>query len=762
MPNSMQGPEAPRAPAAADAEGARNVVRPVADRSAGERRAYARTSYDVTIGDIARTLVDGRWTVIALTAAALALAGLYLVVTTPTYDSSILIQVEGQSRPVSAFQDLAALFQEATPTEGEMRILRSRTLLGAVVADLDLDIETRPRTFSFLGEAIARRHRGSEPAPAPFGLRRYAWGGERLRVERVTVSDALLNEKLTLTALEGGRYRIAAADGAALAEGVVAKEAKGAAGDRTVELLVSELVARPGTEFTVVRRRSIDVIEGLQRGLRIAEQGRTTGLVEIALSGSDASRIAAILDAVAATYLRQSVERTSAEAAKTLRVLEGQLPVLKANLEKSERALNAFHRKNGTVNLSAEGQAMLQRLVEIERAIGENDVAHAELARRFTAGHPEVPVIGEKIRRLEEQRTVVEKRLRALPDLELEETRLSRQMRVATELYLLVLNRAEELRIVKSGWIGNVRVLERAAVPSHPASPMRGLVLTLGLLLGLGSGVAAVLLRDSMGRGVKDPDEIESEVGLAVLATIPRSAAQRKLARRARRGTVLPLAIAEPLDTAVEDLRGLRTSVQYALRQSRNNVVGVTGLAPCAGKSFVSVNLAHLLAAADRRVLLVDGDLRRGGLHRQFGVEGEPGLADLLGGKAELDAAVRSSGTRGLDVLPAGTLVPNPAELLAGDRLQQVLTELGRRYEVVIVDTPPVLSVADSALVGRHAGVNLLVLRAGEHTTREISTALNRLVQGGVVVRGAVLNEVRPSLGRRRAWYREYYAGMTH
>jgi tyrosine-protein kinase Etk/Wzc len=580
-------------------------------------------------------------------------------------------------------------------------------------------------------------------------------------VQRLAVSDTLVEKALTLTALENGRYRITADDGTVLVEGELGNPAAGTDGERRVELLVSELTARPGTEFTLVKRRGIDVVERLQQALRIAEQGRNTGLVEIALSGTDAARVAATLDAVSSTYLRQTVERTSAEAAKTLRVLEAQLPVLKSNLEKAERSLNAFHRRSGTVNLTLEGQGMLQRIVEIDRAIAESDVRASELGRRYTEQHPEIPVLAEKSRRLLEQRAAMEARLRTLPELELEATRLSRQVRVATELYLLVLNRSEELRIVKSGWIGSVRVLERAAVPSHPASPKGGMVLTLAVLLGLMGGVAAVLIRDAVTRGVKDPEDIERGAGLAVLATIPRSRAQRRLARRGRRGTVPALAVAEPADAAVEDLRALRTSVQFALRQGRNNVVGVSGLAPRAGKSFVSVNLAHLLAAADGRVLLVDGDLRRGGLHRHFGVEGQPGLADVLSGAAELDAAVRPSGTPGLDLLPAGTLVARPAELLAGDRLQHVLSDLGRRYSVVIVDTPPILAVADSALVGRHAGVNLLVLRAGEHSVREISYALRRLVQGGVAVKGAILNDVRPSLGRygRSHHYRRYEAG---
>jgi tyrosine-protein kinase Etk/Wzc len=606
-----------------------------------------------------------------------------------------------------------------------------------------------------VGEAVVRRFGAAALAPAQFGLSRFAWGGERIRVKRLTVPEALLGEPLTLTALEGGRYRVEASDGTALVAGDVGTPATGTEGERRVELLVTELTARPGTEFTLTKLRRIDVIEGLQESLRILEQGKHTGLVVVTLAGQDPAQVAVILDAVASNYLRQSVERTSAEAANTLQILEAQLPVLKSNLDKAERALNAFRQRNGTVNLSLEAEAMLQRIGEIDRQIAENEVRSAEL-RRHTEQHPDAVALADRTERLRSQRAAMETRMRALPDMELQSTRLSRQVRVATELYMLVLNRSEELRIVKSGWIGNARVLEQAVVPYRPVSPKYGFVLVLALLLALGAGIAVALVRDAFDRGARDPDEIEAGAGLAVLATIPHSSAQRRLARRARRGRLPALSVVEPGDAAVEGLRGLRTSVQFALLQSHNNVITIGGLAARAGKSLVSVNLAHLLAAADGRVLLVDGDLRRGVLHRYFGVEAEPGLADVVSGASPLEPALHATDNPNLDLLPTGKLLANPAELLAGVPFQQLLAELGRRYKVVVVDTPPLLSVTDSALVGRHAGTNLLVLRAGENSVREISSVLRRLAQNGVAIKGAILNDVR------RPWGRYGVAGRYH
>lgn len=722
--------------------------------------APAQAQGEPTILDLSRTLIERRWIVIAVTAAGLALSLAYGFVTPPIFASSVLIQVEGRSRPVTAFQDLAALFQEATPTEGEMRIMRSRTLLEAVVEELRLDVAVRPRTMGSFGAALARRHQGAAPAPAPFGLARFAWGGERMIVDRLAVSDAMVGQPLVVTVLGGGRYRVAANDGAAFGEGVVGEIFAGGEGERTIEVLLSDVTARPGTEFTIEKRRRTDVVEGLQKSLRISEQGRHTGLVEVALAGHDPVRVAAILDAVSSSYRRQSIERTSAEAAKTLAVFEAQLPVLKRNLERAERALNAFHRRNGTANLSLGGEGVLDRLSEVDRAIAENDLRRAELSHR-SEKHPDVAMLESRARQLSAQRAAMEARIRELPQLELESTRLTRELRVATDLYMLVLNRSEELRIVKSGWIGNVRVLEQAAVPSKPSSPRRGVALALGAIIGLAGGIGLALVRSALDRGARNPSDIETGAGLAVLATIPQSAQQRRLDRRGRRGRLSALSAAKPRDAATEDLRSLRTSVQFALRGSRNNIVGISGLAPKAGKSFVSVNLAHLLAAAEGRVLLVDGDLRRGGLHRYFDLEAKPGLADVLSGAEPVETALRRTDMPNLDLLPTGTLPAHPSELLAGERLKQLLADLGQRYSVVVVDTPPILSVSDFTLVGRHAGVNLLVIRPGEHSVGEISYVLKRLVQQGVAIRGGVLNGMRRSIrsyGEARR-YGGYFAG---
>lgn len=739
--------------------------RPFGDASAtrvNHREGQAQIPDAPSVTQLAWTLLEYRWTVLLAVALALGLAALRLFVGTPTYDGSVLVQVEGRTKTVPGFAEVSPLFDRESPAEAEMRIMKSRPLLQSVVDELQLDLEARPKTLPVMGAALARRHRGPGLAEPPFGhLTSYAWGGERIAVARLDVPPELLGLPLTLTALEDGRYQVATPEQRVILEGTVGEPARRAMGTSSAEILVTSLVARPGTQFTVAKRRPNDVVDGLQASLRITEQGKATGVVELSLTGPDPARVAAILNAVAKGYVRQNVERTSAEATKTLRFLEVQLPALRATMERAEDAVNAFRRDHGSVNLSYEGESLVSQAGDMDRRISEMQVEAAELHQRYSDTYPSVLALEERLRSLRAQRAAIDQRMRSLPNLELESARLTRASRAATELFLSVQLRAQELRIVNAGWIGSVRILEPAVAPSKPSSPKPEATLILGLLLGIGAGVGAALMRKGLDDGVADPDEVEAGTGLPVFAAIPRSSIQRALERRGRRGALEPLSLAAPGDRAVEDLRTLRTSVQFALAGAANNVVTISGPAPRVGKSFVSVNLAHLLAAAGRRVVLVDADLRRGQLQRHFGVERAPGLAEVLLGTATLAAAVRTTDASRLSFLPTGGLPPDPAELAAGTRMHEVLDELSKRYDVVIVDTPPILSVTDSALIARHAGVNLLVLRAREHTVREIAFTLNRLAQNGVTIRGAILNDLRPSRGRYGR-YGDYPLYSTH
>ena len=721
---------------------------------ASDRQRGPRPGGEATLASYGWTVLDGRWVVLGFLAAALALAGAYLFFATPEYVARSVVQVEQKRRTLAGLDDVSAALGESPPAEPEIEIIRSRMLIGAVVDQLRMDVEVSPLTFPLIGRAIARRYRGPAPAPPVPLLGRWAWGGERLRVSQLEVPDELLEQPLLLTVGEGRRYRLTDDGGALLAEGTVGDPPSAREGQRGVTFAVSDLVARPGTRFWLTKRNREHVIDALQLDLRVQEKGRKSGIITLELEGSDARLVADVVNGISSAYLRQNVERRSAEAAKTLEFLETQLPKLRANVDAAEAALNTFRVNSGSIDASAETKGMLERAAALEKDIADAEGKRTELRQAFTESHPNLRAVANRLALLRSEQAQLAARMRSVPKAELNSARLSRELKDATDLYVGLLNRAQELRVAKSGTIGDVRIIDRAYVSDTPARPKAGVVVVLASILGLGLGIAGAILRKTWVKCVETPDEVEAVTGLPVYVTVPHSEAQAELSRTTGRrgGTVGPLlAEAAPADVAVEAIRSLRTSLQFALVESTNNVVVLAGPAPGVGKSFIALNLAHVLSAAGRRILLVDCDLRRGRLHRQFGFERTPGVSEVVSGEIRLEKAVRVARGGGLCILPTGRIPPNPAELLSSQRFGPLLSEASAGFDLVIVDTPPLLAVTDAMLVAPFAGVNFLVLRAGKHTGHEVALAVKQFELNGLKLHGTVLNDVRSTRSRYRA-----------
>jgi tyrosine-protein kinase Etk/Wzc len=385
----------------------------------------------------------------------------------------------------------------------------------------------------------------------------------------------------------------------------------------------------------------------------------------------------------------------------------------------------------------------------------------SELRQRFTESHPALGALQQKREKLLAEKAGMEKRLKALPEAEVESARLVRDVKTASELYFLLLNRAQELRVVKSGTIGNVRIVDTAVQPRRPVSPQAAPTLALALFLGLTLGVGAAFVRKALDHGVDDPDVVERATGLTVYASVPHSSTQDDLVRKLRseRTRARPvLASHDANDLAIEALRSLRTALQFSLVEAKSNVVAVVGAAPGAGKTFIAVNLAHVMGDAGKRVLVVDADLRKGRLHHYFGGERDRGLSELVAGELTLEEVLRQAPCANVEFVTTGVLPPNPSELLASERFKSVLAQLATRYDVVLLDTAPILAVTDGAIAGRLAAVAMMVLRAGSHPLREIVLAVKRFRQNGVQLNGVIMNDVRLSArsASRYAYHYQY------
>jgi tyrosine-protein kinase Etk/Wzc len=700
------------------------------------------------LGRMLATLLNARWLIATITAVFTFGAGAYLFFATPIYRGDTLIQVETKSHGLTGLDALSGLMDTASEAATEIEIIKSRSVIGAAVDELQLNLLVEPAYFPLLGRPLARRLAGTpEEAPrrALLGFDGFAWGGEEILVQRLDVPKSWEGEPLALVAGKAGEFTLYSPAGTAVLTGQAGVTA--ASADHGVEIFVAALKARPGTGFRVSLLPRQNVIGALQSNLRVAEQGKKTGIIEISLEGPEPEKLTRILQSIATNYLRQDIEKRSAEAEKTLEFLNRQLPSLKADLDAAETRLKAYKSEKGSVDLSLETQGILEANAELEKRLSELKLQQATLAERFTASHPAMVSLRQQQQQLEALLADLNGQIREMPAEILEAVRLQRDVKVANELYILLLNKAQEMKVVKAGTIGNVRIIDPPVLPGHAVKPQRKRVLSLGLLLGLLAGIGAVYIRQSFRTGVEDPNQVEAALGLPVYATIPHSKKQGELEALAGKkkkgaGDSSLLALADREDIALESLRSLRTSLQFAMLDAPNNIVSFGGPAPGIGKSFVSANLAAILADGGKRILLIDGDMRKGHLHEYFGMTRTGGLSGLISGEVLQDNAIHRTSHEHLDLVPCGIIPPNPSELLMNERFQKILHDLAEGYDLVIIDTPPILAVTDATIIARLCGLNFIILKAGHHPMPEIQQTVKRYTQNNIRPNGFIFNDI--------------------
>lgn len=694
--------------------------------------------------------IENRWLIAVSTAVVIALGAAYAFLTTPIYEANTLIQVE-QSKSTNAIGplgDVGNLFEIQSSVAAEIEILRSRLVVGRAVQNLQLDLSVTPKYLPLVGRRLARF--ANQPSdPGFLGMGGYITGNESLKVVSFDVPAALQGGRFSVVLTAQG-YDLLSPDGAFLGKGALGQPLDFAVNGQQGRLLAASAVGKPGAAFYLARSTLLTETEALQRSLIIDEQGRQSGVIRASLEGGDPWRIARVLNEIGTLYVRQNVERKAAEAEKSLGFLGTYLPQLRAQLEESEIKFNQFRNQNGLFDLGTEARTVLGLAVTLQSKLLELQQKRQELAARFTAVHPSIQTIDAQIKKVNDDIAALNGRVRTFPNLEQDLLRLTRDVKVNNDVYVSLLNASEQMRLVKEGKVGNVRIVDVAAVPEHFVKPRRFIVVALAAALGLLAGLALAFARNSLRPGIKDPADIEVRAGMHVFATVPHSLGQAALFRNAKArmpGTHL-LAVAAPQDPAVESLRSLRTALQFAMLETANRLVLVTGATPGVGKSFISVNFAAVLGAADKKVLLVDADLRKGHLHQYFGLGREQGLSEVVSGSFKLENAVHRQVAPNVDFLATGTLPPNPAEVLMTPATQALLQLLDSAYDIVVIDSPPVLAASDAAVLAPLAGAVFLVARAEVTSLGELQESAKRLAQSGAQIRGVIFNGLNLSKHR--------------
>ncbi|MBA1235430.1 polysaccharide biosynthesis tyrosine autokinase [Stutzerimonas nitrititolerans] len=716
----------------------------------------AKEDKDIDLAHLFDTFINNRLLILAITGFFTALGIAYALLATPVYMASAMIQIEPKNG-LPSLSDVVNATPAVSPAQTEISLLKSRSVVGGAVESLNLDINIQPHYFPLIGGFMARRFEPSEEGelgwyPAGFGS--YAWGGEQLKITQLSVPENMHSEELTLEALDTNGFILRDPDGEVVVQGPVGEEM--VMGDYSIT--VSELVARPGTTFSVIKSRTYNTTEDYQNRLAAGERGKQSGIINVTLEDPDPAKAILVLEEVAQRYVDQNVARNAAEATKSLEFLSEQVPAVRKKLDAAQTALNKYQTGNRSVDISAETQSVLDRIVDLEKQISEQNLKRTEMERRFTRQHPNFQALINQINQLQGQKEELEKQIGTLPSTQQELLRLTRDVEVASETYAMLLNKTQELDIIRAGTVGNVQIIDHAAADiENPVKPNKPLIVIAAMLLGGIIAVAFVYVREALKRGVENPEDIE-RVGIPVYAAIPFSEKQglleKRLAnfKRDKSSASYLLAINDPADLATEAMRSLRTSLHFAMIEAKNNILMITGPSPMVGKSFVTTNLAAVIAQSGKKVLLVDADMRKGYLHKVMRCQSEKGLSDILSGRITLFDAIQKTQLNNLHVIAHGQLPPNPSELLMHENFSRFVKEISGMYDLVIFDTPPILAVTDAALVGGQAGTTLMVTRYGINGVKEIEFAKRRLEQNGLLVKGVIFNAVE----RKASTYSEY------
>ncbi|HBY1007274.1 TPA: polysaccharide biosynthesis tyrosine autokinase [Klebsiella pneumoniae] len=692
-------------------------------------KSTSKDDEGLDLGRLLGEVIDHRKLIVSVTSLFTLLALLYAIFATPIYQADALIQVE-QKQANAILSNLSQMLPNSQPQSApEITLLGSRMILGKTVDDLNLQIRAKQDYFPVFGRGLARLL-GEKP--------------NNISISRLYIKNIEGDEvpEIKLTVLDERNYKLDVGD-------LVLKGKTGSFLEKDgIALLVDKIEATPGTTFSIKYVSRLKAISDLQEALEVADQGKDTGMLGISLTGDNPVLIEKIVDSISNNYLAQNIARQAAQDAKSLDFLNEQLPQVRSDLDLAEDKLNKYRQQNDSVDLSLEAKSVLDQIVNVDNQLNELTFRESEISQLYTKEHPTYKALLEKRKTLQDEKAKLNKRVANMPETQQEILRLSRDVESGRAVYMQLLNRQQELSISKSSAIGNVRIIDNAVTEIKPVKPKKILIVLIGIVFGGIVSIGLVLLRVFLRKGIESPEQLE-EVGCNVYASIPVAEAYTKITEQSKKWSRKEnkinqgfLAVDNPADLAIEAIRGLRTSLHFAMMESRNNVLMISGASLNAGKTFVSSNLSAVIAQTGKKVIFIDTDMRKGYTHKLFNVSNDNGLSDILSGKISIEKSIKKISSAGFDYISRGMAPPNPAELLMHKRFAELINWASENYDIVVLDTPPILAVTDPAVIGHYAGTTLLVARFELNTVKEIEVSIKRFENTGIQVKGCILNGV--------------------
>lgn len=484
------------------------------------------------------------------------------------------------------------------------------------------------------------------------------------------------------------------------------------------------------------------------------EPVKESRMVNLSFESQDPIKAAKIANTFAQAYIQQDLETKKSASQYAVGWLDEQLTEMKKKLETAEVNLNKYIQENKIVSiptLQEESQGLLQTLKR-EQARLETDIQEA--AQRYKEKHPKMLGLNSELESVGEKIKLETEHLLDLNEKMIQYNVLKREVESNRQLYESLLKRAKETAVSEELQTSRIRIVDPAEVPKAPVRPKKRQNFILSCILGIMLGTGIAFFLEYLDSTVKTAEDIELYVKLPFLGYVPSAS------KEVHSNKELDLLCHNKAGIRIaEAFRSVRTSVIFSSPEDRPlKAILVTSAIPQEGKTSVVVNLATVFAQKNEQVIIIETDMRRHRLAQSFDLDNQDGLSSFLAGTADLEKILKKTSVPNLSLIPAGPVPPNPAELLTSTKLTWLLDELKKRFDRIIIDSPPVLTVADTSILAHIVDGAIQVIRAGFVNLEVVLRAKQRLTEAKARILGVILNNAEIKKEDSYYYYHYYYA----
>ena len=673
----------------------------------------------------------------------------------PSYKTSLLINLNSNkgsatlSNLVSKITPVSS--QEESAYEEESTIIKSYAVLAPVIKDLKLDIRTEVKLFPIIGKLFYFNYKDegltSDGLAEPFiNLDKFAWGGESININYFQVPDRMKGNNFTIVYLGNNKFNLFDNNGNKLISGKMNETLIHKFYKDQISINIDQIKARPGIKFKIKQLSMDNAIEELIKNLNMSSSGKKSDLISLTYQGTNSENIAKILNAIAESAVVQDIYQKQEQAKRTLDFLRKHEPKVRMDLSNSETLLHEYRAKTGNVALDQETKITMDTIALLQGQISQLLIQKGQVEQKYTDQSLQIKDVDTTLEKLKQEKNKYEKKLKSLPNADQIAMNLMRDVEIQNQIYVNLVEKIQQFELLKVGTVGDLSIVSYAFIPLKPSDISKVLLFIISVLFAAITSLAIILIRKFFFCGIQDPHLIEEKFNITCLSTLNTSSLQKQQIDSLNKNKIKNLKFLsemDPYDLTLEGLRSLRTNLGYQNQFSKNKIVVFLSPKPNAGKTFISANFANVLAESGKKVLLIDGDLRRGNLLDYFDSKSSPkGLSDLLTHNLDFNNLIMKTRIKNLDFLPRGNYVDKITSLIESSDVELLLKDFSNSYDYIVIDTPPILSISDAFHFCKYKAFSIIVFGNEEHDEKEILVSLKKYNMSCNELSGFIFNNV--------------------